>query len=113
VPSCPVEQQHGVRSLGDVEGDFIDVELHHVGVGEGQRQRRADAPGRADRAKQVGVLIALVGGLDRPRPLARPLPDEAVLLTDPRLVLEPDLDRLALLGYACEMRRERAREVFL
>jgi hypothetical protein len=39
------------------------MELHHVGVGVGQRQGRSDAASRADRAEQIGVIIALVGGL--------------------------------------------------
>jgi hypothetical protein len=36
------------------------VELHHVGVGVGQREGRSDAPSWADRAEQIGVVIALV-----------------------------------------------------
>ena len=50
-------------ALGDVARDFVEVELHHVGVGVGQRQGRPDAPGWADRAEQIGVVVALVGGL--------------------------------------------------
>ncbi len=30
-----------VGAGGDVGGDFFEVELHRLGVGEGQRQRRA------------------------------------------------------------------------
>jgi hypothetical protein len=112
MPARAVEQQHGVGALGDMEGDLVDVELHHVGVGEGQRQRSADAPRRADRPKEIGALIALVGGLAGSRPLARPLPDDAVLLADAGLILEPDLDGLAP-GYMADVGRERAREVFL
>lgn len=40
-------------------------------------------------AEQVGVLVALVGGLDRSR-TARSVPDETAL-ADPGLILEPDL----------------------
>ena len=39
VPSGAVEQQHGVRALGDVARDFVEVELHRFGVGIGQRER--------------------------------------------------------------------------
>ena len=42
----------------------------------------------------------------------RPLPREAVLLADPRLVLEPDLD-LLLARHPRKVGSERAREVFL
>jgi hypothetical protein len=88
------------------------VELHHVGVGVGQRKGRADAAGRADRAEQIGVVIALVGGLARACPAPGPLPDKAVLLADPGLVLKPDFDRRRL-GQAVEMSLQRVREVFL
>jgi hypothetical protein len=112
VPSGPVEQQHGVGALGDVARDFVEVELHHVSVGVGQREGRSDAPRWADRAEQIGVVIALVGGLPWPRPAPGPLPNLAVLLADAGLVLKPDFDRRRL-GQAVEMGLQRAREVFL
>jgi hypothetical protein len=112
VPSGAVEQQHRVRAPGDVKRDLVDGHLHRLGIGEGQRQRRAHASGRADRTEQIGAFVALIGGLAGPRAAPGPLPDDAVLLADARFILEPDLDRLAF-GYACEMRRKRAREVFL
>ena len=46
---------------------------------------------RADRPEEVGIVVALVDGLAGPCSTPRPLPDDAVLLTDPGLVLEPDL----------------------
>jgi hypothetical protein len=88
------------------------VELHHVSVGVGQRKGRPDAAGRADRAEQIGVVIALVGGLARACPAPGPLPNKAVLLADPGLVLKPDFDRRDL-GQAVEMSLQRVREVFL
>ena len=51
MPSGAVEQQHGVGARGDVARDFVEMELHHVGVG--QRQRRADPARRADGAEQI------------------------------------------------------------
>ena len=68
VPPGPVEKHHGVCALGDVAGDFVEVELHHVGVGIGKRQGRSDAPRWADRAEQIGVVVALIGGLSWSRP---------------------------------------------
>jgi hypothetical protein len=88
------------------------MKLHHVGVGIGQREGRADAAGRADGAEQIGVVIALVGGLPWPRPAPGPLPNLAVLLADAGLVLKPDFDRRRL-GQGAEMRLQRARKVFL
>jgi hypothetical protein len=54
VPSGAVEYEHGMSSLGDVTRDFLEVELHGLGVGEGQREsgavRRArDRSRRTDR----------------------------------------------------------------
>ena len=73
---------------------------------------RPAATPRADRTEQIGAFVALVGGLDGPGSTSRPLPDEAVLQADARLVLEPDLDPFAP-GYVPDMARERTREVFL
>ena len=85
-----------MSAFGDGAGDLVEVQLHRLSVGEGQGQRCASAAGRADRTKQIGAFIALVGGLARPRSAPRPLPDDAVLLADAGLILEPDLDGLAL-----------------
>ncbi len=101
-----------MASSGDRAGYLLEVKLHGIGVSEGQRQARADAAHRADGAKQIGALVALIGGLRGPGSAPRPLADAAVLLADARLVLEPDLDAFAV-GYAAEMRREDAGEVFL
>ncbi len=72
------------------------MELHHVGVSVGQRERGADPPRRADGAEQIGVVVALVGRLARSRSALRPLPNLAVLLADPGLILKPYLDRRRL-----------------
>ena len=99
-------------ALSDIARDFVEVKLHHVGVGIGKRQSRSDAASGTDRAEQIGVVIALVGGLPWPRSTPGPLADEAVLLADPGLVLEPDFDRRRL-RQPFEMSLQRAREVFL
>ena len=112
VPSGAVEQQNGVGALGDVARDFVEMELHREGVGEGQRERRALAPRRADRAEEIGVLVTLVGGLARPRSAPGPLAHEAVFLADAGFVLEPDFDRRVLRQIG-EMGAQRPREVFL
>jgi hypothetical protein len=101
-----------VRAGGDVARDFLEVELHHVGVGIRQRQRRPDAASGADRAEQIGVVVALVGGLARPRSSPGPLPNLAVLLADAGFVLKPDFDRRRL-RQAFEMSPQRERKVFL
>jgi hypothetical protein len=104
--------ENGVGALGDVARGFVEVELHHVSVGVGQHEGRPDAAGRADRAEQIGVVVALVGGLPWPRSAPGPLPNLAVLLADAGLVFKPDFDRRRL-GQAVDMSLQRAREVFL
>jgi hypothetical protein len=105
-------KQDGVGALGDVARDFVEVKLHHVGVGVGQGERGANAAGGADRAEQIGVVVALVGGLPGPRSAPGPLPNLAVLLADAGLVLKPDFHRRRL-RQAFKMSLQRAREVFL
>ena len=112
VPSGPVEDENGVGALGDVARDFVEVELHHVGVGVRQGEGGPDPAGGADRAEQIGVVVALVGRLPWPRSAPGPLPNLAVFLADARLVLKPDFDRRCL-GQAFEMSLQRARKVFL
>ena len=101
-----------MRSFSDGAGDLIEVELHGLGIGVGQSQGSSRAPGRADCAEQIGALIALVGWLSGPRSALSPLPYEAILLADPRFVLEPDLDGLPP-RKAAQMGAQRGREVFL
>lgn len=96
---------------GDGSADLVEMGLHRLGVGERHGKRRADAAGRADGAEQVGALIALVGRLAGPRAAPRPLPDDAVLLTDASLILEPDLDRPAP-GDMSEVRLQGRGEVY-
>ncbi len=112
MPSGAVEQQDGVGALGDVARDFLEMELHGLGVGEGQRQRSADASGGTNGAKEIRAFIALIGGLARPRSSLGPLTHKAVLLADAGFILEPDLDRRRR-RQAVEMGAQRAREVFL
>ena len=52
-----------MRSLGDVAGDFVEMELHRLGVGEGERKRRPDASGGTNGAEEIGALITLIGSL--------------------------------------------------
>jgi hypothetical protein len=110
-PSGAIEQQHGVGALVDMARDFIEVELHRLGVGVGHGKRRSDAAGWADGAEQVGVVVALVSGLARPGSAFGPLPDLAVLFADAGLVLKPDFDRRRL-RQAVEMGAQRAEKFF-
>jgi hypothetical protein len=96
--------------LGDVSRDFVEVELHRLGVGMGRGARIADAAGWANRSEQIGVFVALIRGLTRPGSASGPLPNLAVLLADAGFVLKPDLDWRRL-RQAVEMGAQRARDV--
>jgi len=100
-----------VGALCDVARDFVEMELHGLGVGWGQGERRADAAGWANRSEQIGVFVALICGLARPGSALGPLPDLAILLANVGLVLKPDFDRRCL-WHAVEMGAQRAREVY-
>ncbi len=78
----------------DLPGDLLEVSLHGMSVGERHGQRRSFTAGRADGAKEVEALVALVLGLARSRALSGPLAHNAVLLAQSHLVLPPEFDRL-------------------
>jgi hypothetical protein len=82
------------------------MHLHRLGVCIGQCERCADATRRANGAEEIGVFIALVGGLTRSRSASCPLANQAVLLPDARFVLEPNFDWFALWNMG-EMRVQR------
>jgi hypothetical protein len=96
----------------DVAGDLVEVKLHGLGVGVGQRKRGADPARGKNGAEEIGAFVALVGGLAGPRSAPRPLPYEAVLLADARFVLKPDFDRRGR-RQAIDVSAQGAREVFL
>ena len=76
-------------------GDLIEMLLHGMGVGTGQNHRGAGPPLRADRPEQIDRASPQV--LDCPwlAGAPRPATSALVLLAEPHLVLEPDLDRRA------------------
>jgi hypothetical protein len=112
VPSGAIHQQHSMGTSLDGSADLFQVQLHGMGVGIGKSQSGTSATGRADGAEQVGVLVALIGWLTRPCSPLCPLPNDAVLLANARLVLPPDLDGLVARQMP-GMCLQRAREVFL
>jgi len=112
VPPRAIHEQYRVRPGGDVAADLVEMELHGVGVGQRQGERGAFCVSWADGAEEIGAFVALVGWLARPRTASGPLSDEAVLLADARLVLEPDFDRCARRQIG-KMGAQRTREVFL
>lgn len=112
VPSCSIEQYDSVGASCHAPRDFLDVQLHASRAGERERQASGLAARRTDCPEQPGIVVALISRLAWPRASPGPLPDDAVLLADPGLVLEPDLDRPSLRQMA-GMGAQDAGEVFL
>ncbi len=83
--------------------DLLELQVHRLGVGIGHHQGGAGGALGADGAEDVGPFVAAVAGASWARADARPDPCQRALLADPRLVLEPDFQRLAwaLAGSAC------------
>lgn len=92
--------------------DLLEVQVHGVGVGPWQHQRRARIAFRADGTEQVGRFVALIGGQPGPRAPSGPDAGATVLLADPRFVLKPDLNwRVA--RHMAQVGGESGGEVFL
>ena len=87
MPSGAVEEQDGMRALGDMAADLVDVQLHGFGVGMRQHEGCRFATRRTDGTEEIGVLVALVGRLSWSRATLCPLPDDAVLLAYAGFVL--------------------------
>ena len=91
MPSRLIEKQGGVAPGRNVLGDFIEMQLHRLGVALRQNQADRVAFFRADRAEDVGRGGALVARRRGTRPTLCPTSGDLVLLADARLVGEPDL----------------------
>ena len=102
-----------MRAGSDRATDLIDMLLHGFGVGIGHDDRHSGIAARADCAKQIGVLIALILRLTRARALLRPLVDETVLLSDPHFILKPKLDRGSRCELAHNLKRRATENLFL
>src|SRR5260370_36958300 len=98
-----------MRSRREGLGDVGQMQGHRGGVAAWQDQTGARPKRRTDRAEDIGRAGALIVWRRGPRSAPRPSPGDLVLLTDPGLVLEPDLYRLArrvALGDLVEARGE-------
>jgi len=88
------------------------MRVHGVRVAPGQDEADGLASGRTDRAEDVGPLGALIVGRPGPGPAPGPAARDLVLLADPGLVLEPQLDLQPRLKAGAD-RGDFFREVFL
>ncbi len=60
MPSRLIEENDGVFARRDAARDFLKMQVHRLGVADGQNERRALAVLGADRAENVGGGSALI-----------------------------------------------------
>ncbi len=86
--------------------DFVKMHLHGFGVGYRKHQGGPDATLGTNRTEQICILVTLISRQARSRAAPRPNANPPILLADPRFILKPQLDRLAL-WQICYMRCKR------
>ena len=96
VPAGLIDEDDGMSSWCDRLGDFREVQVHRLGVAGRQDQGRALALFWADGTEDIGGGGALVTGRAWARATLRPAAGDLVLLSDTRLVLEPDFYLVAV-----------------
>src|SRR3954464_3749624 len=111
MPARLVYQDEGMSPGRNRLRDLVQVQGHPLGRAARQHQASALAVSRADRAEDVGRRCPLVFRSGRARAALGPAPRDLVLLPDPRLIGEPDLERLA--ADRLPDRLQTGREVFL
>ena len=92
VPAGLIEEDDGVRAGHHLRGDLFQMPLHGLCIAPGQDEGRTDAAGRANGAEDVGRSGSLIVGCAGPGASPGPSAGDLVLLADPGLILEPDLD---------------------
>jgi hypothetical protein len=113
MPTRLIEQQDGVASRRDLLGDFIEMQLHRLGVAPRQDQADRLAFFRADRAEDVGRGGALVARRRGPRSALGPAAGDLVLLSDAGFVGEPDFYSAGIDALFARDFLQAGRETFL
>lgn len=114
VPAGTVAEQDGMRARRDLRADLFQMLAHGFAVDRRHDDRGANAASRAQRAKQVCGVTAIVPYRPRTRADRRPDIFQSSLLPDPGFILKPDLDRPPGGGGAAEQGiLYQAREFFL
>ena len=112
MPAGAVAHQDSVRARHHLRADLREMDVHRLGVRGRHDDCGSDATFRADRAKDVGTVMAVVADHGRPRADRRPDVGVRSLLADAGLVLKPDLDGCAR-GAAAQRLPQQGTEVFL
>ncbi len=95
MPTGLIEQQNSMGSRRHRPGDLGQMQSHGGGIAARQNKAGGDPLGRANGPEDVGRARPLIVRCRGARPALRPSPGDLVLLSDPGLVLKPDLYRLA------------------
>ena len=77
-------------------GDLGEMQVHRLGIAGGQDQSCTLALFRADGTEDVGRDCSLITGRTGTRAALRPAAGNLVLLTDTRLIREPDFYLIAV-----------------
>src|SRR5215213_6551615 len=96
MPARLVHQDEGMRPGCNRLRDLLQVQGHALRGAAGQNQARALALSRTDGPEDVGRGCPLVLGGGRARAAFGPASRDLVLLPNPGLIGEPDLDHLAM-----------------
>src|SRR3569833_1160950 len=95
MPTRLIENDDGMCAMRNGLRDLCQVQTHSGAVAPRQDQAGAGSACRADGTEDVGRGRALISRRRWPRSALRPTAGYLVLLTNPGLVLEPDLYRPA------------------
>jgi len=98
MPSGAVGDHGGMDMGWQLGADFVEMQLHHGGIGVGQDEPDGRIPRGTESAEDIGVFVARVDGNGRARSLGGPAMGAAALLTHARFILAPQLDGLAGMG---------------
>jgi len=96
MPSGPIHDEQGYCSHTDAFPDFNQVLVHGFDVDGRQDQSAANATGRAHGAEQIRPVEAPVAQRARAGTASGPDSGQRAVLPEPRFVLEPDFNRLAI-----------------
>jgi len=112
VITCAVEHEGGMGARGDLPADLGQMQRHDLGVGGWDDEGRRGAALWTDGAEDIGPFVALIARRTGPCASFGPDAGQCALLTNARLVLEPDFDGLVF-GVVGEPCRDHCGEVFL
>ena len=113
MPACLIDQEHSVCAGLYGLGDLHEMQVHRLGIAGGQDQSCTLALFRADGTEDVGRGGSLITGRTGTRAALCPAAGNLVLLTDTRLIGEPDLYPVRLDALVPRDGLQARRECFL